>query len=552
MNIQKSKIISKSTFMWLILMTLISFNANAIVPQAERDALVVLYNSTGGDNWTDNSNWLVGDPCDDAWHAIVCSNDSKIIMILMGTWPAGNNLTGTLPIELGNLTNLTKLDFNYNNLSGVLPNEIGNLVNLDILYLEQNQLSGAIPNTIGNLINLRTILLGFNQFTGSIPSEIGNLTKLVSLGLQYNILSGDIPPELGNLNTSLSQAFLSFNQLTGIIPPELGNLNRLTELWLNNNGLTGSIPPELGNNNISFLRRVNISSNQLSGSIPIEILNLNHFNQELSFDYNALHSNDPNINIFLDTICNCDWQSTQTTAAENLQIITASDNSISLNWDEVTYQQHGGYKVLMADDALGPFNEINETISKTVTAHTQGNLNAGQNYYFKLITFTNPHSSNQNKVISDASDEVLDTTDLTAGSAEIWSTITSANLQQATIGGFIEYKITVGNNGPDDAHNTGFRHNLPTGLSGGLWSCINLSGAATCPSANGTDNIDLLLNLPTNSSLEFTLTAQVVSINGSSLLITTTITPPDGISDSDLLTNIQFLNFERVFANSFE
>ena len=28
----------------------------------ERDALVALYNSTDGDNWTENTNWLVGDP----------------------------------------------------------------------------------------------------------------------------------------------------------------------------------------------------------------------------------------------------------------------------------------------------------------------------------------------------------------------------------------------------------------------------------------------------------------------------------------------------------
>ena len=28
----------------------------------EHDALVALFNSTDGDNWTENTNWLVGDP----------------------------------------------------------------------------------------------------------------------------------------------------------------------------------------------------------------------------------------------------------------------------------------------------------------------------------------------------------------------------------------------------------------------------------------------------------------------------------------------------------
>ena len=35
---------------------------NGFEAPTERDALVALYNSTDGDNWTENTNWLVGDP----------------------------------------------------------------------------------------------------------------------------------------------------------------------------------------------------------------------------------------------------------------------------------------------------------------------------------------------------------------------------------------------------------------------------------------------------------------------------------------------------------
>ena len=35
----------------------ISF-ANAQIPTAERDALIALYSSTDGPNWSDNTNWL--------------------------------------------------------------------------------------------------------------------------------------------------------------------------------------------------------------------------------------------------------------------------------------------------------------------------------------------------------------------------------------------------------------------------------------------------------------------------------------------------------------
>ena len=53
------------------------------------------------------------------------------------------------------------------------------------LNLSHNQLTGSIPPEIGNLTNLTYLNLESNQLTGSIPSEIGNLTNLTELKL-YN------------------------------------------------------------------------------------------------------------------------------------------------------------------------------------------------------------------------------------------------------------------------------------------------------------------------------------------------------------------------------
>ena len=71
--------------------------------------------------------------------------------------------------------------------------------NTTVLNLGGNELTGSIPSEIGNLTNLTYLNLTTNQLTGSIPSEIGNLTNLTSLNLSNNQLIGSILPEIGNL-----------------------------------------------------------------------------------------------------------------------------------------------------------------------------------------------------------------------------------------------------------------------------------------------------------------------------------------------------------------
>jgi Leucine-rich repeat (LRR) protein len=182
-----------------------------------------------------------------------------------------NELTGEIPPEIGNLTNLTYLGLNSNELTGSIPPEIGNLTNLTHLFLSSNQLTGEIPPEIGNLTNLTYLNLYGNQLTGSIPSEIGNLTNLTELWLYDNQLTGEIPPEIGNL-TNLTWLTLGGNQLTGSIPSEIGNLTNLNYLYLNENQLTGEIPSEIGN--LTNLTQLILNDNQLTGEIPSEIGNL--------------------------------------------------------------------------------------------------------------------------------------------------------------------------------------------------------------------------------------------------------------------------------------
>ena len=91
------------------------------------------------------------------------------------------------------------IDLYYQGKFGSIPPEIGCLTNLTELQLQQNQLTGEIPPEIGNLTNLTYLYLGFNQLTGEIPPEIGNLTNLTYLSLMNNQLTGEIPPEVCDL-----------------------------------------------------------------------------------------------------------------------------------------------------------------------------------------------------------------------------------------------------------------------------------------------------------------------------------------------------------------
>ena len=84
-------------------------------------------------------------------------------------------------------------------LSGLIPSEIGNLTQLRKLSLESNKFNGVIPREIGALKNITDLTLSSNQLSGNIPSEIGELESLEHLALNSNTLSGYLPPEIENL-----------------------------------------------------------------------------------------------------------------------------------------------------------------------------------------------------------------------------------------------------------------------------------------------------------------------------------------------------------------
>ena len=230
---------------------------------SDREILEVLYDATGGPNWTNNDKWLTDAPLGD-WYGVRVDNQGRVIALGLGD----NNLAGPMVPELGSLANLTRLNLGGNALTGTIPPGLGSLTNLTELSLYATNLTGPLPPELGNLANLRWLSLYNSSVSGPIPRELGNLDRLTFLDLSYNQLSGSIPPEFGNLS-SLTHLYFSHNNLADAIPRELGDLSALEVLELNNNELTGPLPPAFGR--MSSLRQLALAHNPgMHGALPSE------------------------------------------------------------------------------------------------------------------------------------------------------------------------------------------------------------------------------------------------------------------------------------------
>jgi len=164
-----------------------------------------------------------------------------------------NNLT-QLPVEIGQLTQLTTLNLSLNKLTH-LPVEIGRLTQLTELILYGNKLT-QVPVEIGQLTQLTELYLSHNNLT-QLPVEIGQLTQLTLLLLSTNNLT-KLPVEIGHL-TQLTILYLYDNNITKL-PVEIGNLSRLTKLYLQNNKLT-QLPVEIGQ--LTQLTKISLYNNPI-------------------------------------------------------------------------------------------------------------------------------------------------------------------------------------------------------------------------------------------------------------------------------------------------
>ncbi|MYA76188.1 MAG: hypothetical protein F4132_13185 [Gemmatimonadetes bacterium] len=209
------------------------------IPDPDREALVMLYNATGGPDWRNSYNWLTEAPLGE-WYGVTTDEDGRVDGLVL----TENNLDGPLPAEVMGIEKLQVIDFRYNNLTGMIPSGLVEPEAVTWFALGHNQFTGPIPSDLGSLVSVQYFHLGANNLTGSIPSELGNLSSVQYFHLGENNLSGPIPSSLGKMRR-VEEMLLFNNNLSGSIPPELVNLPRLRRLPLGGNPLTGCIPDGL-------------------------------------------------------------------------------------------------------------------------------------------------------------------------------------------------------------------------------------------------------------------------------------------------------------------
>nr|XP_048319620.1 receptor-like protein 53 [Ziziphus jujuba var. spinosa] len=208
------------------------------------------------------------------------------------------------------------LDLSLNNFEfkSTIPSRIGNLTNLSYLNFSNAGFGGQIQKEISHLSRLVTLDLSYIWYFGwnlfEIPNLrmlVGNITKLeeVSLSELYidshlqslaisdtNSSGGRLPPSISNL-VQLSTLHVSGYHFSGPLPNSISNLTHPVDLDLSFNNFYGTCL-----DSITKLKqltiRVNLQGNNLSGPIldafPVDCkLKALHGNGNLLTDYDELH-----------------------------------------------------------------------------------------------------------------------------------------------------------------------------------------------------------------------------------------------------------------------
>jgi uncharacterized repeat protein (TIGR01451 family) len=172
---------------------------------------------------------------------------------------------------------------------------------------------------------------------------------------------------------------------------------------------------------------------------------------------------------------------------------------------------------------------------------------SGETAVFQIVVKVNSSVANGSTINNSATAATTGATDPVPGNntgTASTSVIAQADLSITKTDGVTEkvpgtgvtYTITVNNSGPSDANGVSVADTFPSDLTGVTFTSV-AAGGATGNTAAGSGNISDTLNMPTGSSVTYTVNATVKSSATGTLSNTATVTAPAGVTDPNTANN---------------
>ncbi|KAL2508743.1 Leucine-rich repeat protein kinase family protein [Forsythia ovata] len=226
------------------------------------------------------------------WTNVNCDNSKSFVTSIN---LISKSLSGTLPSELNQLSQLKSISLQRNSLSGTLPS-FSNMSFLEEIYLDSNNFESIPPNFLLGLTNLQSFTIddNYNLSPWEIPFYLTDSTNLVMFYASNASLNGVIP-DFFSAFQNFQRLRLSYNNLTGSLPASFGgseiqnlwlnnqklglsgtievlsSMSQLSQVWLHANAFTGPIP-DLSNCTILF--DLQLRDNQFTGLVPASLISL--------------------------------------------------------------------------------------------------------------------------------------------------------------------------------------------------------------------------------------------------------------------------------------
>jgi hypothetical protein len=150
------------------------------------------------------------------WQGVTC-NGGRISLLKL----YNQGLSGSIPVDVGLLYDMTYFRVYTNGLGGSLPSSIGNWTGLTYINIGSNSLVGSLPFSIGKWTGLKSFYASDNQLVGALPSSIGTWKSLNNFYVSSNRFTGTVPTTISSW-TAIQQAHFEFNSFHGTLPP-VGN-----------------------------------------------------------------------------------------------------------------------------------------------------------------------------------------------------------------------------------------------------------------------------------------------------------------------------------------